>query len=67
MSVPPTDKPLVVRAVQSSEDCLAVAQITAQAFPEEVKSQGVTQRVFVDLEHEDLLRNPHYWPTIGEL
>eukprot|EP00887_Chlorella_sp_A99_P004974 scaffold4.g4974.t1 len=56
---------VVVRAVASASDCLEVANLTAQAFPEEVRAQGISVRQYRELEHEELVSQPHYWPTIG--
>lgn len=52
---------VVVRAVASPSDCMEVVALTALSFPEEVAAHGLSVRQYRELEHEDLVRQPHYW------
>lgn len=56
---------VTVRALRDRADCERVVELTASAFPEEVRGSGLTAS-WRDLELEDLLRQQWCWPSIGE-
>jgi hypothetical protein len=59
------DPAVTIRAVRDRGDVEALIALCSQAFPEEVRAQGVEPQKYRELKTEDMLRQPFLWPQCG--
>jgi hypothetical protein len=56
---------VAIRAVRGSQECEAVSELCAGAFPEEARATGMPIKKWRDLKTEDLVRSPELWRQCG--